>query len=212
MEELIQKITDPKLRSQMERVVSFHGYLSTGAFIGVQMLNIAYRVLGLNDKERIIVTCETQNCLPDPFQILSGSTIGNKGLKIKDYGKMAVTINRRGPAGSRVESVRIMLDPAKTAQYPRLHAWFMKTDKVPHEEAVSILLDAGESVYSWEILDQEVPARPKKIIALCEECGESFVQRNGESVCLACQGRSQAASSGDDQTISIHHSEEAKCP
>ena len=143
MEKLIQKITDPELRSQMERVASFHGYLSTGAFIGVQMLNIAHRVLGLNDKERIIVTCETQNCLPDPFQILAGSTIGNKGLKIKDYGKMAVTINRRGPAGSRVKSVRIMLDPAKTAQYPRLHAWFMKTAKVPHQEAVSILLDAG---------------------------------------------------------------------
>jgi formylmethanofuran dehydrogenase subunit E len=211
MEELIQKITDPKLRSQMERVVSFHGYLSTGAFIGLQMLNIAYRVLGLNDKERIIVTCETHNCLPDPFQILAGSTIGNKGLKINDYGKMAVTINRRGPAGSRVKSVRIMLDPAKTAEYPRLHAWFMKTAKVPHQEAVSILLDAGENVYSWEILDQEVPVKPKKIIALCEECGESFIQKDGESVCLACQGRSQATATGDDQTISNPRSEEAKC-
>ena len=175
------------------------------------MLNIAHRVLGLNDKERIIVTCETQNCLPDPFQILAGSTIGNKGLKIKDYGKMAVTINRRGPAGSRVKSVRIMLDPAKTAQYPRLHAWFMKTAKVPHQEAVSILLDAGENVYSWEILDREVPVKPKKIIVLCEECGESFIQKDGESVCLACLGLSKAAASEDDQTISIPRSEEAKC-
>lgn len=210
MEELIQKITDPKLRSQMERVASFHGYLSTGAFIGVQMLNIAHRVLGLTDGERIVVISETHNCLPDPFQILAGSTIGNKGLKIRDFGKMAVTISRRGPAGSQVKSVRIMLDPAKTAQYPRLHAWFMKTAKVPHSEAVSILLDAGENVYSWQILDQEVPAKPKKIIALCEECGESFIQRDERSVCLACQSRSQAATE-HDQTISIPHSEETKC-
>lgn len=210
MEELIQKVADPKLRSQMERVASFHGYLSTGAFIGMQMLNIAHRVLGLTDGERIVVTCETHNCLPDPFQILAGSTIGNKGLKIKDYGKMAVTVSRRGPAGSQVKSVRIMLDPAKTAQYPRLHAWFMNTAKVPHLEAVSTLLDAGENVYSWEILDQEVPAKPKKIIALCEKCGESFILRDGKRICLACQSSSQAASEGD-QTISISHSEEAKC-
>lgn len=211
MEELIQKITDPKLRSQMERVASFHGYLSTGAFAGVQMLNLAHRVLGLSEKERIIVTCETHNCLPDPFQILAGSTIGNKGLKIVDHGKMAVTISRRGPAGSRTKGVRIILDPSKTARFPRLHAWFMKTAKVPHPEAVSLLLEAGEDVYSWEILNLEVPAKPKKVIALCDECGESFVQRREESICPACLGCQDVSASKGCRIISVPDSEEAKC-
>jgi formylmethanofuran dehydrogenase subunit E len=185
MEEMLQLIADQRVRSQIERVVSFHGYLSTGAFIGIQMLNMARRMLGISEGERIIVTCETYNCLPDPFQILAGATIGNKGLKILDHGKMAATIVKRGAVGSKTKAVRIVLDPAKTARYPRLHAWFMKTCKVPHPEAVSLLIEAGESVYSWEILEVTVPERPRKVIALCEGCGESFIQRE-EAICQAC--------------------------
>lgn len=191
MEEILKKIADPRMRAQIEKVAPFHGYLSTGAFAGIQMLNIAQRILEASEGDRLFVTCETYNCLPDPFQVLAGATIGNKGLKIKDHGKMAVTITRRAPAGTKVKGVRIMLDPAKTARYPRLHAWFMKTEKVPHPEAVSILLSAGESVYSWEIMDFDVPEKPGKKIAICERCEESFVQKGEERLCVACSERSQ---------------------
>jgi formylmethanofuran dehydrogenase subunit E len=186
MEEITKKIGDPGMRSQIEKVVPFHGYLSTGAFVGIQMLNLARKLLDIKDGDRLFITCETYNCLPDPFQILAGCTIGNKGLKIKDHGKMAATINKLGPAGSRVKAVRIMLDPAKTVRYPRLHAWFMKTCKVPHIEAISLLLEAGESVYTWELQEVVVPEKPKKQIALCIECGESFVQIEEELLCQAC--------------------------
>ncbi len=187
MDDVIKKITDPYLLFQIERVSSFHGYLSTGAFIGIQMLNIARRVLDANFGEQLYVTCETYNCLPDPFQILAGCTIGNKKLKIKDYGKMAVVVNKRAPEDQKlIRSVRIVLDPAKTAQYPRLHEWYMKTGKVSHEEAVSLLIDAGESVYTYKIMDIELPEKPEKRIALCNNCGESFVQKTDEALCLAC--------------------------
>ena len=186
MEEILKKIADPKMRSQIEKVAPFHGYLSTGAFAGIQMLNIARRVLEASDGDRLFVTCETYNCLPDPFQVLAGATIGNKGLKIKDHGKMAVTVTMRAPVGTNVKGVRIMLDPAKTARYPRLHAWFMKTEKVPHPEAVSILLSAGESVYSWKNMDHDVPEKPGKKIAICERCIESFIQKDDEALCIAC--------------------------
>lgn len=209
MEEIIQRIADPELRSQIEKVAPFHGYLSTGAFAGIQMLNIARKVLDVSEGERLFVTCETYNCLPDPFQILAGCTIGNKGLKIKDHGKMAVTISSRGPAGSRVKGVRIMLDPSKTARYPRLHAWFMKTAKVPHPEAVSILLEAGESVYTWEAVDLEVPEKPRKQIAICEGCGESFIKREEEMLCQACLDTSTSES---PKPCFNSHQEDMKCP
>lgn len=186
MEDLIEKISDPVIRSQIEKVAPFHGYLSTGAFAGIQMLNIARRILDVSEGDRLFVTCETYNCLPDPFQVLAGATIGNKGLKIVDHGKMAVTITKRGPSGTKVKGVRIMLDPTKTVNYPRLHAWFMKTEKVPHPEAVSILLSAGESVYTWEIIELDVPEKPRKKIAVCERCGESFIQRDDELLCISC--------------------------
>jgi formylmethanofuran dehydrogenase subunit E len=188
MDDVLKKITDPYLLFQIERVSSFHGYLSTGAFIGIQMLNIAKRVLDADPGERLYVTCETYNCLPDPFQILAGCTIGNKKMKIRDSGKMAVVVNKRAPENQMlVKSVRIVLDPAKTAQYPRLHEWYMKTGKVPHEEAISLLIDAGESMYTYEIMDIELPGKPEKHIALCDKCGESFVQKNGGALCLGCK-------------------------
>ncbi len=187
MDDVLKKITDPYLLFQIERVSSFHGYLSTGAFIGIQMLNIARKVLNADHGEQLYVTCETYNCLPDPFQILAGCTIGNKKLKIKDHGKMAAVVNKRAPEGQKlVRSVRIVLDPAKTAQYPRLHAWYMKTGEVTHEEAVSLLIDAGESVYTYKIMDVELPEKPEKRIALCDKCGESFVKKNGEALCMGC--------------------------
>ena len=191
MDDVIKKITDTHLLFQIERVSSFHGYLSTGAFIGIQMLNIARRVLDTNYGEQLYVTCETYNCLPDPFQVLAGCTIGNKKLKIKDYGKMAVVVNKAAPEGQRlVRSVRIVLDPAKTARYPNLHAWYMKTEKVSHEEAVSLLIDAGESVYTYKIFDIELREKPEKRIALCRSCGESFVRKNDEALCLPCMEKS----------------------
>jgi len=187
MEDILKKITDPYLLFQIERVSSFHGYLSTGAFIGIQMLNIAKRVLGADPGEQLYVTCETYNCLPDPFQILAGCTIGNKKLKIMDFGKVAVLVNKRAKDEQMlVRSVRIVLDPAKTAQYPRLHEWYMKTGKVPHEEAISLLIDAGESVYTIEIMNIELAEKPGKRIVLCDKCGESFVQKNCGALCLEC--------------------------
>lgn len=81
METILKQVKDPELLSQIEKVVPFHGFLTSGgALIGIQMLNIARRKLDVRDGgERIYVTCETKSCIPDPFQILAGATIGNNG-------------------------------------------------------------------------------------------------------------------------------------
>lgn len=187
MESVIKQIKDPELLSQIEKVVPFHGYLSTGAFIGIQMFNIARKVLDLQDGERIYVTSETKNCIPDPFQILGGATTGNKGLKIEDCGKMAVTVNKQGPEGaSAVPGVRIILDAEKTKAYPTLHAWYLNTAKFPHREVVPELLAAGETVYTWKQVEIEVPIRGKKRIQRCENCGEMFIKYNNELLCGTC--------------------------
>jgi formylmethanofuran dehydrogenase subunit E len=190
VEEIIRSISDPEQLRQIERVVPFHGYLSTGAFVGIQIYNIAKRALGFSDGERLFVTCETFSCMPDAFQALGGCTIGNKGLRIEDLGKMAATVSRRAPKGAtRVEGVRVVLDPAKTATYPRLHSWYMNLEKVPHEEAIRDLIRAGDGVYTWEMVEVEVAEKPKKRIAICESCGDSFVLRGDERRCRSCAER-----------------------
>jgi len=187
METILKQVKDPELLSQIEKVVPFHGFLTSGALIGIQMLNIARRELDVQDGERIFVTCETKSCMPDPFQILAGATIGNNGLKIMNWGKMAVTVNKQAPEGaSSIKGIRILLDSEKTKDYPKLHAWFLNTEKFSHLEIVPILLAAGEKVYSWKFVDLDVPVRNKKRIQCCKKCGEMFIQHDDELLCGGC--------------------------
>lgn len=187
MKAILKQVQDPELLSQIEKVIPFHSFLTSGALIGIQMFNIARRVLDVQNGERIYVTCETQSCMPDPFQILAGATIGNGGLKIRSLGKMAVTVNKQAPDGIRnIKGVRIVLDPNKTKDYPKLHAWYLNIEKLPHEEVVPVLLAVGEKVYSWKLVDIQVPVRKKKRIQCCENCGEMFIQHDNELLCGAC--------------------------
>lgn len=187
MDEILKSIKDPVLLSEAEKVIPFHGFLSTGALIGIYMLNIARKVLDAKEGERLFVTSETQNCIPDPFQILTGATIGNKGLKIKNLGKMAVTINKEAERGVKtIEGVRIMFDPEKTKAYPKLHAWYLNTEKLRHEDVLPEMLAAGESVFSWKMVEVEVPEKKKKRIQCCEKCGELFTQYDNELLCGEC--------------------------
>lgn len=167
--------------SRLEGLVSFHGYLSTGAFIGLQMSALGRRLLGVKDGERIHVVCETINCLPDAFQYLDSCTIGNKGLIIKDTGKMAVTMTKHTPVEEEAPGVRIILDPNKTSHYPNLHAWYMKTEKFAHEEIIEVLTEAGEKVYSYAHVSVPVPGKKEKIITICKDCGESFIRNKTNS-------------------------------
>jgi formylmethanofuran dehydrogenase subunit E len=187
MDEVIAKINDPQILSQIEKIIPFHGYLSTGAFIGLQMLQIASKLLDIKKNDKVYVTCETFNCLPDPFQIICGCTIGNKSLKVLDYDKMAITINKAAePSQEYVKGVRIFLDPKKTARYPILHAWYMNESKVSHEEAISELIKAEDDVYTWKFVNVPVPHKIKKDIAICRVCGESFVRKGKSDICNGC--------------------------
>ena len=171
----------------LNRIISFHGYLSTGAFIGLQMLAMGKRLLDIKENERIHVLCETTNCLPDAFQVLAGVTTGNKGLIIRDTGKMSVTITRHTHPGKIATGVRIILDAKKTQKFDKLHAWYMKTEKVPHREVVQILREAGDAVYSYDYVKVPVTGKKEKRVAICRICGEAFIQKEeGDSSCLDC--------------------------
>jgi len=169
------------------RLVSFHGYLTTGPFIGLQMLTLGKRLLGIEENERIHVLCETQNCLPDTFQVLAGATLGNKRLMLRDTGKMLVTITRHTPPGESAPGVRIILDPSKTKRFYKLHAWYMNTEKVPHREVVQILREAGDTVYSYRYVKVPVTGKQEKRVAICGTCGEPFTQIDGgDNYCSDC--------------------------
>jgi formylmethanofuran dehydrogenase subunit E len=185
--ENITRIQAPETKRDLEKIEKFHGYLSSGALIGYQMLQIAKKHLDIQEGDKIYVTSETLNCIMDPFQILLGSTIGNKRLTIKDYDKMAIVVNKASNSNeSKVKGIRIYLDHEKTSKYPKLHAWYMNYEKVPHEEVLPILIDAGEDIYSYEFVEVEVPEKKKKNVIICKLCGESFVSKDNNDMCVPC--------------------------
>ncbi len=154
------------------------------------MLKIAKKRLDIKDGEKIYVTSETFNCLPDPFQILMGSTIGNKRLVMKDYDKMAVTVNKSAsPDVTNVKGIRVYLDHNKTINYPKLHAWYMNLEKVPHEDVLPLLINAGEDIYSYEFVDIEIPDKKSKNVVVCKLCGESFVSKDNGNTCIPCTNK-----------------------
>jgi formylmethanofuran dehydrogenase subunit E len=179
-------IKDPVLLAQIEKIIPFHGHLSTEAFVGLEMLNLSKKLLDIKDGERIYVTCETKNGIPDPFQIINGCTLGNNGLDIIDHGKMAVTVNKKGNPGETVKGIRIVIDPEKTINYPLFHRWYMNEAEISHEAAITELLNADGDVYSWYFIDLRVPIRSEKKIVICSACGESFVQDENEIICKWC--------------------------
>jgi formylmethanofuran dehydrogenase subunit E len=180
-------VKNPDTKKDLEKITTFHGYLSSGAFIGYQMLKIAKKQLNIKEGEKIYVTSETLNCIPDPFQILMGSTIGNKRLVVKDYDKMAVIVNKSAsPDATHVKGIRVYLDQNKTIKYSKLHAWYMNVEHVPHEEVLPILIDAGEDIYSYEFVDIEIPNKKRKNVVVCKLCGESFVSKDNSNKCIPC--------------------------
>ena len=179
MEDILNKIKDPQVKKDLKKIIKFHGFLSTGALVGYQMLNIAKKQLDINEDENVYVTSETFNCIPDPFQILWRSTIGSKRLIVKDFDKMAVTVNKGSHKDQKyVKGVRIFLDSKKTEKYPLLHDWYMNYKKVPHEKVVPILIYTGESIYTWNFIEVKVLHKKRKKVLNCQVCGESFVSWN----------------------------------
>jgi len=173
-------------RGSLDRLISFHGHLSAGLLIGLQMLALGRRLLSVEENERIHIVCETPNCLPDSFQVLAGTTTGNKSLTVRDTGKMAVTITGHTPPGESAPGVRIILDAKKTEKFDKLHAWYMKTEKPSHEEVVQILKEAGDTVYSYEYVKVPVAGKIDKDVSICSICGESFIHMEKTDYCVDC--------------------------
>jgi formylmethanofuran dehydrogenase subunit E len=181
---LIEEVDDRRLKEQLRAVWKYQGYLSSGAVIGVFMMNYACEILRCGFGDDIFVTAETSNCITDAATALANCTIGNNRLKIVDYGKMALSMTKRDDPNG----VRIILDPKKTIIYPTIHAWYLNERDVPHGEMLDELLKAGRDILSFEYVHIAIPPKAKKEVVLCVECGEPFIQEKERGKCKYCAG------------------------
>ncbi|MDI6703012.1 FmdE family protein [Methanothermobacter wolfeii] len=178
-----------KIHQYINFIENFNGFASPGSIIGAYMLIIAKKIIDFSVDEPIYVTCETSNCLPDAFQAITKSTIGNGRLKIYETGKMAATINKQQCPGKTTKGIRIILDAEKAKNYPIIYDWYLNNRKVAAEEVNPELLKAGTKIYSWNFVDVNVPKKEKKLIKICYACKEPFINKTGLDICPDCYQR-----------------------
>ena len=189
-----------RLKEITENVYRFHTKKAPGIPIGVVMVDYAMELLG-EVKGKINAVSETQVCLSDVLQVMTGCTIGNKYLRVlPGLGRYALTIfDRDDGHGVRVYVDLNKIDPAKT---PELFKFFgrkrdpeVQKGGSAREESGRIIIQEFETVergiLSWQRVQLENYGKPPTLGAeKCSGCGETYLQRDHQHLkCDFCLGQ-----------------------
>ncbi|MFZ2958672.1 MAG: formylmethanofuran dehydrogenase subunit E family protein [Candidatus Ozemobacteraceae bacterium] len=182
-----------------ERVFAFHTKRAPGIYIGIAMVDLAREVLGtIRGKMNVIV--ETQACLSDVVQIMTGCTTGNRYLRVlPELGRYALTLfDREDGRGVRVWADPAKIDPKRT---PEMYDFFHRTRGAeveaggpPRELSCQRIIEEFRLVGREVFLTQKVwvtaHGKPPMLPAsVCKSCGETFLQRTVDhQQCDFCSG------------------------
>jgi formylmethanofuran dehydrogenase subunit E len=164
-----------------------------GIILAIRMCLVALNRLEIadpNERKRSLITIvETDRCLPDAIQLVTGCRLANRTLKLRDMGKMAATfVDLPNNRAIRV-AARESANGKSAIQYPsidRLEALArayrsFSDDELCHAEWVKVRLQP-----------EDLPGShfPRVI---CEQCGEGIgfhreVKIGGRTLCRACAG------------------------
>ena len=195
--------------------VSFHGYAAPGLLLGGYMVALAKRHMPEGTLFEAIA--ETRKCLPDAVQLLSLCSMGNNWVKVRDFGRYAVTLYDKYTG----KGVRVSVSPEKLKAWPEYYAWLMKL-KPKKEQDEALLLqeieEAGDSVCvvkNVTVRRELLGKRNTGTVAVCPVCGEGYPVADGP-VCRGCQGEDyftadapQAALSAAGPAVRVVPAEEA---
>ncbi len=170
------------LEDYFAKGAKFHGHLSPGLAIGIFMVDLAQEILG--PRELVDVVVETKLCLPDAVQIMTPCTYGNGWMRVKDWGKFALTLHDK----QRLDGVRVYLNMEKVKDYPHLYQWHLRLDQVETEEVVSEIMEAERAIFSWQKVRVKLPPKEKVPVSICPSCGEAHTASDGR-LCLRCGGK-----------------------
>jgi formylmethanofuran dehydrogenase subunit E len=179
--------------AQYLREADKEGRPRSGIILGIRMVLRAMQEVAIDDPaevhRQLIAFVETDRCLPDAVELVTGCRLGNRTLKFRDLGKMAVTF-------LDLRTNRTLRLAARETANQRALDLFKGLEK---EEALSRAYRdwPDEELSSWQWVTVELPAeeRPgyRAPRVVCAECGEGIsfnreVKRAGRTLCRACAG------------------------
>ena len=171
------------LENDLKEASEYHGHLCSGQILGVRMARLGLNLLKIENPKKyrdLIVYVESDRCLSDAIGTVTGSKVGKRTLKVKNFGKMATTfydINSK-------KAFRI----------------YKKFDKYPEKGGDIIEFFSGFSddelfdvdKVKVNIRKEDLPGPPIKI-EICNICGEEILDgneviENSEIFCKSCKG------------------------
>ena len=176
------------LNASMER---HHHHLCPRQVLGVRIGMYAAELFALdltqNDK-RLYIFVETDGCLIDGISVATGCWIGNRTMRVMDYGKSAATfVDTHTPRAIRISPTResrtralAYAPDAPDRWHAQLEAYqIMPTTELLNARAVRLTIP----------LEKIISQHGKRVV--CEECGEDiinerFVHVEGQTLCQPC--------------------------
>ncbi|PLX19561.1 MAG: hypothetical protein C0601_01525 [Candidatus Muiribacterium halophilum] len=181
----------------LEKVIEYHSKKSPGVIIGTYLLKYLMDNLG-PVKGKLHVVSETGGCFPDVVSAILSRTIGNKYLRIMEYGLVAYTAYGRDEPE---KALRVYLDNTKIDKdkYPYLYGFCHGSR--PHDKfdrpTINELTIKDFLKVKYDIFEKEWLKNvkldyklPKKKIVICDQCNITFsTLKELESTCPICKDK-----------------------
>lgn len=176
-----------KRKYNLQKAVDYHGHLCLGQVLGIHLAEKGMDVIGTTNPKNMIVYVENDRCIADAIQILTGTRLGRRSMKLVDYGKMAATfINTDTGEAYRVWvsgkiSKIVGKPPADRHEKERQYERVLQSRS---EDVVSV------QKVTIDIPPEAMPGKPKRTV-ICAQCGEKVMDSKDISgadgpLCLAC--------------------------
>jgi len=221
---LEQMIRSGDLEGLLGQAEGLHGhrcpFLALGVKAGQYAMNYLYHHPHHHGHghgfEQVVAVVEGCNCFVDGIQVVTGCTLGNNGLMVKDLGKAAVTVARRHDGAAVRLAVRADFREEMFARYPVAGPLFEKVmvQKQASAEERHRFRHLWEAIarrelevpledqFAVQTLVMPAPDTARNMATLvCSRCGEGVqaakIQiKNGQNLCLTCAGDSYLFLSG----------------
>jgi tRNA-Thr(GGU) m(6)t(6)A37 methyltransferase TsaA len=204
--DIIRMIKNEEIETLLLEAGRLHGHFCPGLALGV--ISSAYamkRISVSNDgMEKVLAITETNNCMSDGIQYVTGCTFGNNALVFKDFGKNAFTLTKRDGKGLRVK-VRNDYRDRISSEDQEFFELFDKVVKkrlgtedeearfklLSQKAAFNLIKLSFDDIFLVENVSVEIPGyAPIHDSIICKNCLENTMQtRIKAGFCLNCYNK-----------------------
>ena len=198
------------LSALLEKSAQHHNHLCPRQILGVRIGLAGMDALGLKANEgskRLLIIMETDGCFADGIIAATNCSVGNRTLRVEDYGKVAATFidttTGRSLRVAPVIDVRQQACDFCPEESRHYFAQMQAYQVMPDEKLVTIT-----EVHLSTLVEKIVSRRGMRVD--CVSCGEEIMNERevmveGQPMCCACAGRSYYQTPVEMHLFSMHN-------